>query len=427
MKILFLAADPSDAVRLRLGQELRDIRERLQLARYRDKFSLDSRESVRIGDITQAIFDTEPRIIHFSGHGTANGELCFEDSSGNTRSVKPDALASLFKLVADRVECVVLNACYSRNQAQQIARYIPFVIGMNQTIEDQAAISFSVGFYKALGAGRSVKESYEFACVEIQLADIPESLSPVLLEKEKVSKELDDQKFTHYQNTTSLFSDRFSRAFPGVRSIQTFDSPSEAIVRLSRLLEAPLAVKMNDQEAQPVWWFRGDGELAITAFERLDNDTVLINEKELKIKRVIAANSRSYHQCFVYLEARALEPVGIYNHDEQKNKRQIDTMGYSYEIYGLYQRKFLVTHGQYDDGAALIDGKLVDFEAGTCERRKRYLSSYNILIAAHESPINNQSFDSILKSTMDNILKGSEDIEDLNQAILQLPKRSFYR
>lgn len=427
MKILFLAADPSDAVRLRLGQELRDIRERLQLARYGNKFSLDSRESVRIGDITQAIFDTEPRIIHFSGHGTANGELCFEDSSGNTQSVKPDALASLFKLIADQVECVVLNACYSRKQAQQIAQHIPFVIGMNQAIEDEAAIAFSVGFYKALGAGRSVKEAYEFGCVEIQLANIPKSLSPVLLEKEKVSKELNDQKFTHYQNTTSFFSDRFSRAFPGVRSIQTFDSPSEAILRLSRLLEAPLVVKMNDQEVQPIWWFRGSGELAVTAFECLDDDTVLINEKELKIKRVIAANSRSYHQCFVYLEARALEPVGIYNHNEQQQQKQIDKMGYSYEMYGLYQRKFLVTAAQHDDCAALIDGKLVDFEPGTCELRKRYLSSYNMLIAAHESPINNHSFDSALKSTMDNILKDNADVEDLNQAILQLPKRSFYR
>ncbi|NJL43674.1 MAG: hypothetical protein HC935_11200 [Pseudanabaena sp. SU_2_4] len=38
VKILFLAADPSDADRLRLGQELREIRERLQLSKQRDTF-----------------------------------------------------------------------------------------------------------------------------------------------------------------------------------------------------------------------------------------------------------------------------------------------------------------------------------------------------------------------------------------------------
>ncbi|MGC1527482.1 MAG: hypothetical protein WA783_15660 [Phormidesmis sp.] len=85
---------------------------------------------------------------------------------------------------------------------------------------------------------------------------------------------------------------------------------------------------MNNEEAQPIWWFRGNGELAITDFECLDSDTVLINEKELKIKRIIAANSRSYHQCFVYLEACAVESVGIYNYDEQQQE-QIDQIGYS--------------------------------------------------------------------------------------------------
>lgn len=51
--ILFLAADPTDSARLRLGQELRDIRERLQLSRDRQRFILESRESVRPGDLTQ--------------------------------------------------------------------------------------------------------------------------------------------------------------------------------------------------------------------------------------------------------------------------------------------------------------------------------------------------------------------------------------
>jgi hypothetical protein len=63
IRVLFLAAEPSDASRLRLGQELRAIRERLQLSKYREKFILESRESVRPGDISQAIFDTEPLVM----------------------------------------------------------------------------------------------------------------------------------------------------------------------------------------------------------------------------------------------------------------------------------------------------------------------------------------------------------------------------
>jgi hypothetical protein len=195
VKILFLASDPSDAVRLRLGQELRDIRERLQLSKYRDSFLLESRESMRPEDISQAIFDVEPQVIHFSGHGTNTGELCFENILGKTQLVQPDALASLFELVDEQVKCVILNACYSEIQAKAIVEHIPYVVGMNQAIGDKAAITFVAGFYKALGAGRSFEDAYKFARVEIKLASIPEHLTPVLhikniahIEKNKQTK-----------------------------------------------------------------------------------------------------------------------------------------------------------------------------------------------------------------------------------------------
>lgn len=65
IKILFLTSDPTNASRLRLGQELRDIQQRLQLAKYRDKFLLETRLSVRPSDISQAILDIEPQIVSF--------------------------------------------------------------------------------------------------------------------------------------------------------------------------------------------------------------------------------------------------------------------------------------------------------------------------------------------------------------------------
>jgi CHAT domain-containing protein len=184
--ILFLASDPSDASRLRLGQELRDIQQRLQLGKQGEKFVLEQRMSVRPADISQAILDVEPHIVHFSGHGTNTGELCFEDELGKIQPVTPDALAALFALVNEQVNCVVLNACYSETQAKAIAEHIGFVIGMNQAIGDKAAIAFAVGFYTALGANRSIEKAYKFGCVQIQLEGIPEHLTPVLYEKKNM-------------------------------------------------------------------------------------------------------------------------------------------------------------------------------------------------------------------------------------------------
>ena len=102
--------------------------------------------------------------------------------------VKPKALAALFELVADKVQvnCVVLNACYSDIQAKAIVQHIPFVIGMKQAIGDQAVIAFSVGFYTGLAANRyrSIEKAFRSACVDIQLQNIAEELTPVLHKKE---------------------------------------------------------------------------------------------------------------------------------------------------------------------------------------------------------------------------------------------------
>lgn len=182
--ILFLAADPTNASRLRLGHEFQQIQESLKRANLRDRFKLELPQlSARPNDISQALLDNQTQIVHFSGHGTANGALCFENQIGESQLVQPEALAALFELFADQVSCVVLNACYAEIQAKAIAKHINYVIGMKQAISDKAAIAFTVGFYQALGAGRSIEEAYKFGCVQIRLQGIAEHLTPVLIKK----------------------------------------------------------------------------------------------------------------------------------------------------------------------------------------------------------------------------------------------------
>lgn len=181
--VLFLAADPTNASRLRSGEELREIQEKLQLSRLRGQFQLHQRMAVRPVDISQALLDIQPQIVHFSGHGMATGALCFENQVGETHPIQPDALAALFEQFTNQVSCVILNACYSEIQAAAIAKHIDYVIGMNQAIGDKAAIAFTVGFYQALGAGRTIEEAYKLGCVQIRLQGIPEHLTPVLIKK----------------------------------------------------------------------------------------------------------------------------------------------------------------------------------------------------------------------------------------------------
>ncbi|NES21587.1 MAG: CHAT domain-containing protein [Symploca sp. SIO3E6] len=178
--ILILAANPRDTVPLRLDEEVREIDGVLRQAGRRDEFELKQQWAVRPRDLQKAMLDFNPAIVHFSGHGTGEQGLALEDGEGNIQLVDAEALAGLFKLFASQVECVMLNACYSEVQAEAIAQYISYVIGMNQPIGDKAAIEFAVGFYNALGAGRSYQDAFEFGCNRIQLAGIAEYQTPVL-------------------------------------------------------------------------------------------------------------------------------------------------------------------------------------------------------------------------------------------------------
>jgi CHAT domain len=205
-KILILAANPIDTVRLRLGQEVNEIRKTLQLSKHRDQFEIEHRDAVSSNDLQQYMSDVRPWIVHFSGHGvggmvvsnepissrkfTAIADddaqpegLVFEDEHGRSQLVSGTVLADLFGLFRENVKCVVLNSCYSVEQAKEIFKFIPHVVCMNRAIGDLAARKFSKGFYLGIGNGRSIEEAFALGKNSIELEGISEKLTPVLLIK----------------------------------------------------------------------------------------------------------------------------------------------------------------------------------------------------------------------------------------------------
>jgi CHAT domain-containing protein len=181
--ILILSANPKGTASLRLDEEVKKIEQGLERAKQRDRFKIVSKLAVTDDDLRRAMLDYEPQIVHFSGHGSGADGLLFEDDQGQIQEISGDALARLFELCSDHVECVVLNACYSEVQANAISQHINNVVGMKKAIGDAAAIKFAVGFYDALGAGRSYEVAFKFGRNAIDLKGIPEHLTPVIKHK----------------------------------------------------------------------------------------------------------------------------------------------------------------------------------------------------------------------------------------------------
>ena len=137
--------------------------------------------ALRREDLTKALQQTRPSLVHFSGHGGGSPGLYLEDAQGEAQLVSTEALARVFRLLEDDVQAVVLNACLSEPQAKAIGRHIGYVVGTADSIGDEAATRFSVGFYRALAAGQSVEQAFQAGCTEIQVADIPEQDVPLLM------------------------------------------------------------------------------------------------------------------------------------------------------------------------------------------------------------------------------------------------------
>jgi CHAT domain/WD domain, G-beta repeat len=193
IRILFLSADPfaGGEPPLHLDREIREIRERLSLARLWDHFEVYPELAVRPADLTGTLLDYRPHIVHFSGHGDGSA-IFVEGDSGEPHPIAGRALANLFSLVAQDTFCVVLNACYSQDQARVIARNVKYVIGMRKDVDDRSAIAFSIGFYQALGSGRSIDDAFSLGCAQIDLRSLPDSRMPALWKDgKKVRRELE--------------------------------------------------------------------------------------------------------------------------------------------------------------------------------------------------------------------------------------------
>ena len=170
LTILFLAANP----------QVRSITEAIRKSEGRDGIEFFSRWAVQSLDILQAINETDPEIIHFSGHGSEKGEIVLDDGSGNIAMVSKEAMAAAVASASKKVRMIFFNACFSQKEAQAVVDKVEAAIGMNTEIGDEAAIVFAAQFYSSIGFGKNLQQAFDQAKAALLLKGIAEEHTPVL-------------------------------------------------------------------------------------------------------------------------------------------------------------------------------------------------------------------------------------------------------
>ena len=90
---------------------------------------------------------------------------------------KTAALTSIFQHYIAYVECV-WQKFYSVIQAQVLGAEIDCIVGMNGAIGDDAARSFAIRFYGALGSGRSVANAVAQGVATLAAKQLPDEILP---------------------------------------------------------------------------------------------------------------------------------------------------------------------------------------------------------------------------------------------------------
>lgn len=181
VKLLILAANPSNLDMLKLGEELRAIQNVVATIPKDHEIDIEYRPAVQARDLQGLLLSEKPDIVHFSGHGSPSGSIYVQDASGDGHPLSAKALSDLFGLLQGNIRLVVLNACYSETQAQAIAQHIDCVVGMSSEIEDDAARAFSEALYRGIGYGTDLETAFNLGCNAIDMENLDDVMVPKIL------------------------------------------------------------------------------------------------------------------------------------------------------------------------------------------------------------------------------------------------------
>jgi CHAT domain len=165
--VCMLLASPRGESALRLDEEVRDTLQKIKLVDAPAvEIEMRTEWAVKLSEIMDHLLNSKPNIVHFSGHG-GGGAIFVEDPVGEAVPLSGEGLAGLIEAVGN-IECVVLNACHSADLSTATRPHVNVVIGCDESIDDEAAITFTRSFYRALAHGRDYASSFKIATADVK-------------------------------------------------------------------------------------------------------------------------------------------------------------------------------------------------------------------------------------------------------------------
>jgi len=161
-KILFMTAEPDNFNRIRGSKAGQAIETAFEREFGEDgAFNLEISGATNARELMREVERARPDILHLHLHGSAEGELCFEDERGLAQRVAGDTFVEMLEATGVKPTLIVLSACYSEAIAEKLRGIAECVISMTTKVHYKTAVTFSGGFYGALARGNTLTKAIQ--------------------------------------------------------------------------------------------------------------------------------------------------------------------------------------------------------------------------------------------------------------------------
>jgi hypothetical protein len=181
--VLYLMANPIPRHALRVDAEVAKVSEEIRRSLFRDNIALHQSPAANLDSLIRGLNDYRPRIVHFSGHGSADG-IAVDD--GGIKRVKKqivtfDILGKALSATDKPPEIVVLNACESAGARAALLGTAKAIAVMQDEISDVAAIAFATKFYGGIASGQSLQSAFDQGRLAVEAVSMGEAATPILI------------------------------------------------------------------------------------------------------------------------------------------------------------------------------------------------------------------------------------------------------
>ncbi|EAY25433.1 SAVED domain-containing protein [Microscilla marina] len=143
----------------------------------REQYQVIVKNTASYQDALLLLEEHKPTIVHIASHGDETGVSLGFDRTSRQRTVPSSSTQqnilnsweTVFEMYQMNVQCVILNACQSKEMANRVAVKIQQVVGFSGSIHDRDAINFSEVFYRSLSNEYHISNAFEKAKSSVRL------------------------------------------------------------------------------------------------------------------------------------------------------------------------------------------------------------------------------------------------------------------